>query len=674
MTHLPLVTRAGNTWLGPDGGRPVSLAVDPANPTTVYAGSWGAGMFKSLDGGSTWFQTNTGLGNMYINSLAIDPSQPQVLYAGTYRDAVYKSTDGGQSWFWSGSGIQIEAIVYTIAIDPQNTNNLYIGTRGVSNNGKPPWNGVLYKSTNAGLTWTAVLQNIGGLEAQDWVYSLAVNPQAPNNVYAATHEHGVYRSENYGWSWFYSSEGLETDDDRTGRAILVDWQLPSPYRIYYGAWRGNGVYLSLDNGGAWETLNDGLLGMSIYAMSMSPTDAATIYLSTFGFGILRTTNRGDTWLPRGLQSDGIYAVAINPQNDTILYAGTAGDGLFRSLDDSASWQHSQAGFRNADVPSMVLPSTSQHLFTALYGGGVQESQDGGASWVEINSGLTDKFVLQLVVDPGHPNLIYAVTSTDGLFRYDSLIGTGWVYVGEDLPQSTNNLPVYSAEDPRASRETLLGEMPPAANRVEGLPEAENLLSMAYAPSNPGIAFIGTGGSGIYKSLTDGRDWFFSGLEGLVVSSVAVDPFNANKVYAVTNGSGYVRFSDDGGGSWTALQMYALGVYGAAVATDHTGALYLGTSLGVMRYTPSTGWTNTALTGISVPVLVTDLHHPGLVFAGTGNGAYYTTDSGATWQYGPDELAGLTVKSISFDPLQPDVVFFGTQTQGILRAYLDFEAK
>ena len=108
------------------------------------------------------------------------------------------------------------------------------------------------------------------------------------------------------------------------------------------------------------------------------------------------------------------------------------------------------------------------------------------------------------------------------------------------------------------------------------------------------------------------------------------------------------------------------------ATDGTGALYMGTSLGVLRYTPSTGWTTTALSGISVPVLVTDLHHPGLVFAGTGNGAYYTTDSGATWQYGPDELAGLTVQSISFDPLQPQVVFFGTKTQGILQAYLTEE--
>lgn len=673
LTYLPMVTRAGNTWLGPDGGRPVSLAVDPSDPSTVYAGSWGAGMFKSLDGGSTWFQINNGLGNWFINSLAIDPLHPQVLYAGTYRDQVYKTLDGGQNWFWSGTGIQAEAIVYTIAINPQNTDNLFIGTRGISNNGKPPWNGVLYKSEDAGQTWRAVLQNVGGLDAQDWAYSVAVNPQAPNYVYAAMHEHGVYRSVNNGEYWFNSSEGLDTDDDRSGRAIVVDWQGSYPYRIYYAAWRGNGVYLSLDNGGAWETLNDGIIGIPVYAMTMSPQDAATIFLSTFSIGIMRTTDQGDTWLPRGLQSDDIYTVAINPQDATILYAGTAGNGLFRSLDDGATWQHSQAGFRNADVTSLVMPSDSQHLITSLFGGGVLESVDGGSSWAEINNGLTDKYVVQLVLDPTHTNLIYALTS-GGLFRYDTLAGSGWVYVGDDLPKSSSSQLLFGAEDPRASRETLLQEFTPPANLTDGLPEAENLLSMAYAPSNPNVAFLGTGGSGIYKSLNSGRDWFYSGLEGLIVRSVAIDPLNANKVYTVSPTGGYVHASYDGGGSWSVLDMYAPAVYSIAVATDGTGALYLGTNLGVMRYTTATGWTNTGLTGISVPIVVTALDHPGLVFAGTGNGVYITSDSGATWQYGPADLTGLTVQSISFDPLQPQVGYFGTKTQGILQTSLNLTRK
>ena len=674
LTHLPLVTRAGNTWLGPDGGRPVALAVDPADPQTVYAGSWGTGMYKSEDAGASWVQINNGLGNMYINSLAIDPVNPQVLYAGTYHDQVYKSVDGGESWFWSGSGIQVEAIVYTIAIDPVNTANLYIGTRGVSNNGLPPWNGVLYKSTDAGLTWRAVLQNVGGLEAQDWVYSIAVNPQAPQYVYAAMHEAGVYRSVNYGESWFFSSEGLETGDDRTGRAIIVDRELPYPYRIYYGAWRGNGVYFSLDNGGAWETINDGLLGIPVYAMSMSPQDAATVYLSTFSIGILRTIDRGETWLPRGLSSDDIYTVAINPQDDAILYAGTAGNGLFRSLDAGNSWQHSQAGFRNADVSSLIIPSDPDQIFSALLGGGVLASVDGGANWTEINDGLTDKWVVQLVFDPAHSNLIYALTTTGGLFRYDTLVGTGWTYVGEDLPLSSSPLPIYSADDPRASRETLLGDTPAVANGTESLPVAENLLSMVFAPSSPNVAYIGTGGAGLYKSLNGGRDWFLIGLEAQYIRSVAVHPTNPNTVYAAisTDTVEYVRMSTDGGANWITLDLpwYVRDVYSLTVMVDGTGDLYAGTDIGLLRYIQGSGWTTTGISGISVVVAVTDVQHAGMVFAGTSNGLYYSTNGGVTWQYGPDELAGLTVQSISFDPLQPQVIFCGTKTQGILKAVLE----
>ncbi len=78
----------------------------------------GVGVYKSMDGGLNWQSANHGLTNLYINSLAIDPTHPSTLYAGTYHNQVYKSQDGGNSWIWSGTGMQDQAIVYTIAIDP----------------------------------------------------------------------------------------------------------------------------------------------------------------------------------------------------------------------------------------------------------------------------------------------------------------------------------------------------------------------------------------------------------------------------------------------------------------------------------------------------------------------------------------------------------------------------
>jgi photosystem II stability/assembly factor-like uncharacterized protein len=197
-SFLPIISYNPTGWIGPYGGTIVAVAVDPTNPQVIFAGTFGSGVFKSTDGGSNWHSVNRGLTNLYIYSLAIDPVQPDTLYAGTYRSGMYKSEDGGSSWIWSNSGIQEDAIVYSIAIDPIVTSRLFATTRGASNGGSEPWNGVVYKSTDAGQTWTPSLWNVGGMKVQDWVYSLAVNPNAPNQVFAATHINGPFRSDQYG--------------------------------------------------------------------------------------------------------------------------------------------------------------------------------------------------------------------------------------------------------------------------------------------------------------------------------------------------------------------------------------------------------------------------------------------------------------------------------------------
>lgn len=84
-----------------------------------------------------------------------------MLYAGTYKGKLYKTTDGGESWFFSSQGIQDRAIVYSIGIDPQNTQTVYITTRGISNNGDQ---------------------------------SISVDPFYPTLVYFCTTTHGVLRA------------------------------------------------------------------------------------------------------------------------------------------------------------------------------------------------------------------------------------------------------------------------------------------------------------------------------------------------------------------------------------------------------------------------------------------------------------------------------------------------
>ncbi len=85
------VSAGGDVWTshGPEGGFIMALAIDPETPSTLYAGTWGAGAFKSTDGGGSWTALNIGLTNLSVCALAIDRVTPTILYAGTAGGGVF---------------------------------------------------------------------------------------------------------------------------------------------------------------------------------------------------------------------------------------------------------------------------------------------------------------------------------------------------------------------------------------------------------------------------------------------------------------------------------------------------------------------------------------------------------------------------------------------------------
>lgn len=169
-----------------------ALVIDPLTPTNLYAVVYTAvpdgaddclGVFKSTDGGVIW--ANIGLKDNQVTALAIDPRNPTTLYAGIYSDVV-KSTNGGGKWYSLDFPLTIENAVTGLTVDPVNPNIVYAQTKGG-----------LYKSMYGGGTWSFI--NLTSIS----VGPLVVDPINHNTVYAATPE-GVFRSVNGGETWMYT--------------------------------------------------------------------------------------------------------------------------------------------------------------------------------------------------------------------------------------------------------------------------------------------------------------------------------------------------------------------------------------------------------------------------------------------------------------------------------------
>jgi photosystem II stability/assembly factor-like uncharacterized protein len=202
-----------------------ALAIDPMNPANLYAGKWGDGIFKNTRREIKWSATETGLKLPFIYTLAVDSKTPTEVFAGTYAAGVIKSTDGGMTWNTAaplltscgnapevkpcdskglpGKGISA-TIVPAIVIDPHDPDTVYAGTdewlpgKGYAGN--------VYKSTDAGKTWTAIGTGLPQKQVR------AITMDRANGMLFVGTEQGVYRSNDSGTTWNELNSGLANQD------------------------------------------------------------------------------------------------------------------------------------------------------------------------------------------------------------------------------------------------------------------------------------------------------------------------------------------------------------------------------------------------------------------------------------------------------------------------------
>jgi len=238
----------GGVWKSIDGGtswqearngmsltKPTSfIVVDPTNGNVVYAGTDGSsqlgipGVFKTIDGGSTWSAPNDQFSSRQISTIAIDPTNSQTLYLGLWYGGVWKSIDGGTSWFSVNNGAMPPlAYVTSVVIDPRTPQTVYAAT-----------NDCVYKTTDGGASWNVFNSGISGL----WVWSLAIDPTNPQRIFAVTDTGQVFKTS--------TSFSDNFDDGNTDGWNFVTRDLRFPDKT--GNWRVQDGTLVQDDGGDWR--------------------------------------------------------------------------------------------------------------------------------------------------------------------------------------------------------------------------------------------------------------------------------------------------------------------------------------------------------------------------------------------------------------------------------------
>jgi photosystem II stability/assembly factor-like uncharacterized protein len=525
-----------------------AIAIDPQTPDTLYVGTLMYGIYKSMDGGASWFPANNGLvdpidpiPNATVKCLAIDPQTPSTLYAGTWARTVFKSVDGGQSWFSINNGLpqpQQYSEVHALGIDPKAPNILYAAMAG----------GV-FKSLDGGGAWFPVRNGLSDLE----VNALAIDPLNPSTVYAASACVGVSKSTNGGSNWSTSNKGLS---NLAIIALAIDPLTPTT--IYAGS-SCVGVSKSIDGGASWIESKNGLVDpkypddrLDVKCLAIDPLTPTTLYAGTFRLGVYKSMDAGASWssVSNGLPVDSsVTSIAVNPTIPTTIYAQTETVKFngFRPYNETASYKSTDGGnnwlivpapewgypmFVSLKRPLIIDPSETNTLYLGA-AGSVSKSTDGGTTWFSVYSGLPSSqlYVVSLAIDPRTPNTLY-MGANNGVFKsIDG--GASWFAV--DSPQhlttalavdplTTNNLymatygnGVYKSEDAGSSWADFNGGL-----------TTLNVNTLAIDPLTPTIIYSGTG-AGVYKyeavvdSNVAGSDGGGNG-SGCFINSVATSRF------------------------------------------------------------------------------------------------------------------------------------------------------
>ncbi len=615
-------TLATSHWreLGPFnvGGRIRAIALDPVDRNTIYIGAASGGVWKTTNGGQNWSTTFDHQSALAMGALAIDPNNRNVIYAGTGEDlnsqttymgdGVFKSTDAGATW--SSSGLTQVGAFSKIVVHRQRSGVIYAGgARG---------QGGFYRSTDAGATWTRTFTSD--------VTDMTVN-QSNNDVVILSTATTLYRSTDAGVTFTRIATGASGISSSSATRISVAIAPSDPNRVYALVARGDAgigsedaeIYKSTDGGTTWTLSRDFndpwfFFNQGVYnnAIAVDPTNPDNVL--ALGIDIYRTSNGGTRWTNMtNCYSMGWFVetahpdqhvVVFDPRDPKTVYVGSDG-GLYMSTNGGVNFNRLTSTLPVTQFYSIDVDPTNEYR---VYGG----TQDNGSAG-SLNASLSQ---------PSQPWETFA--QGDGFFTPVDKNFPYYIYA-----ENYNGSPIMRYDSRDGSTEDI---SPPAGTDDPGAWSAPLVIS----PKDGSTLYSGR--INLWKSSNRGSTWSMLSIPGrTTISAIGLSPLNASKLAVGKGGSG-VYFSTNGGSTWTQSKglptRFSTCLHFDPVQDNRVYATFSGYGARHVYRSDDGGANFVDITGglpdLPVNTIAVDPMNNQHIFVGTDAGAFISLDGGTVW--------------------------------------------
>lgn len=639
--------------LGPfRGGRSAAVTGVPGKPNLFYFGAAGGGVWKTLDGGRTWNNISDGFFGGSIGAVSVAPSDHNVIYVGggekTLRGnvssgyGIWKTENAGKTW--TAAGLPDSKHVPRIVVDPNDHNTVYAAVLGDIY--KPTTARGVYKSTNGGKTWSQKLfsNNLAG------AVDLIIDPSNARTLYAST------------WRVQRTPHSLSSGGD------------------------GSALWKSTDHGETWKEISKnegfakgtlGIMGITVSAVNSDKLYA--IVENKDEGGLYSSDDAGLTWKKinddRSLRQRAWYYTRVyaDTQDENTVYVVNVN--YHKSTDGGRNFNSFNAP--HGDHHDLwIAPENPQRMIIGD-DGGAQVTYDGGDTWSTYHNQPTAQFY-RITTDNAFPYRIYVAQQDNSTIRIPHRT-TGYGITEDDWEGTAGGESAHIAVDPKDSNIVYGGSYGGYLSRYNHKTKSERAINVW--PDNP----MGHGADGMKYRFQWNFPIFFSKHE-------------PNKLYAFSNN---VHVTTNEGNSWetispdltrndpkkqvssggpitqdnTSVEYYCT-IFAAAESPLKVGELWIGSDDGLVHLSKDGGksWNNITPKGFPEWTMINSIE-PSRFDAATCYIAatsyklgdftpylYKTTDYGKTWK---KITTGISpqhfTRVVREDSENPDMLYAGTET-------------